>query len=447
MKKTVLVFLGIHLVFFSYSKEQNLIEAVNCSKNSIQITLSEDLKKKNYVLEDFFVEYNDDEIDCTQLDYSIVTMPAVMNLITLIWATGNTYYIDAMDAQLFYSLQTVKEVFKRLYPNTSWQGELKPRSLVNNTAGFLIPPKNEEYIAVLFSHGLDSIYTSLKHSDKKQLLLTAWGHSDCPLGYDKVWQHLSDLVISFAKKFKQKFLFFSSNYHSFLNFKYIDSTMSSEISSWRMQAIEGLGFIGLVAPVLLSKGYVKLYIASSLTWDNPFPGAPLPVIDENIAFAGIQVIHDAFDVLREEKGRYIAQQCKSLEIPYMYLRVCSMIRRNGGMNCSNCEKCFRTITNFLLLGEDLKRFGFDISNAEAIAKIKEYLPSSKIDVKKSQFWRTLQKFGKKNLKLLDPLHESFAKWFIQLDIDLITIFYPTQEINWNHFLDLYDKIPEYVLKN
>ena len=92
MKTVSLVLLLLYSMFSNCAKEQNLITRVHCSKNSIHLILNSNLKKKNYVLKDFFVEYFDDNMDCTHLDYSIITMPAIMNLITLIWASGETYW-------------------------------------------------------------------------------------------------------------------------------------------------------------------------------------------------------------------------------------------------------------------------------------------------------------------------------------------------------------------
>lgn len=445
MKKLLLIIYGLSYGFLAYSQEQNLIESVHCSKQSIRVVLNERLKMQKYVLEDFFVEYNDDEIDCTRLDYSIVTMPAIMNLITLIWASGDTYYIDAMDQDLFYSLQVVKEVFRRLYINTAWQGELKPRSLVNNASGYFVPQKSDDHIAVLFSQGLDSICTSFRHSDKKQLLLTVCGHSDCPLGYDEVWERLSSRITSFGKQFGHKNLFFRSNYHSFLDFKYLKK-ITPEIVSWRIEAIEGLGWIGLTAPILVSKGYRKLYIGSSYTWENSFPQAASPLVDNNIKFAGINIVHDAFDMPRVEKNRYLAQECRDRGIDSMSLRVCARILQTKERNCCDCEKCLRTITGFLVLGEEVKKYGFEISNYEAMDRVKKKLSSFKLVDRLAWCWREAQEAAKENYSYLGSRHKSFVRWFVEQDLDKITIFRPVEKIDWNNFTDLYDQIPYYLLK-
>ena len=48
--------------------------------------------------------------------------------------------------------------------------------------------KQKEKTALLFSGGLDSTSTALAHLDKKQLLITAWGHWDLPLNEPALWQ-------------------------------------------------------------------------------------------------------------------------------------------------------------------------------------------------------------------------------------------------------------------
>jgi len=445
MIKYVALCIMTNMILWSQAEERDLIRELLCTKQSIHVVLHERLKEKKYVLEDFFVEYSDEEIDCTNLDYSIVTMPVIMNLIALIWASGDVYYIDAMDEQLYHSLEIVKEVFKRLYPYSSWDGKLIPRSLVDNKEHFLVPRKTDDYIAVLFSHGLDSICTSLRHSTKQQLLLTVWGHSDCPLGRGDVWENFSKRIIGFGKKFGHENRFFRSNYHTFMNLKYITTKMTPEIVSWRIDAVEGLGWVGLTAPILMSKGYTKLYIGSSYCWGNPYPQAAIPLIDHNIHYAGIDIVHDGFDMPRVQKNKYLAEECIKRRITSMPLRVCSRILRNEEQNCGLCEKCLRTMTGFLVLGEQVKKFGFDMSNQQAIQSVKKRLYKFKVVDRVSWYWRIIQKVAQENVSKLGPMHHSFAKWFIEQDLDKITIFRPIKKINWKDFVDIYDKIPQEFL--
>ncbi len=276
-----------YLLFYMYVKEHptDLIASVTVSKHRVDVVPNAAFKQA-YLIDDFFVEYAND-IDLTKLDYSIVTMPFLMHVIAIVWISGEKYYIDSMDENLYRSLVTVREVFKKMYPRTSWSGQLIPRKLVPNTS--LVTQKDA--IALPFSTGLDSSYSSLKHLDKKQLLITEWGRFDTPLDDLDLWNVLNQRIASFAEKFGHERTIIRSNYRDILNCQRLDN-ISPDIDSWSDCTLEGLARAGLVAPILLTKGCSALYVASTFTWDFPYSYAANPFVDNNILFADVRIKHD-----------------------------------------------------------------------------------------------------------------------------------------------------------
>lgn len=441
-KYQLLLSLGFMLVNVFIKSHENLIEDIHVTKNRIDVFINKDFKAR-YLNSDFFVEYEDPDVDLTKLGFSIVTVPMYMNIISLIWASGKKYHIDEMDKNLYFSLKKIKEIFKRLYPSTRWNGELIPHALIDNTNTFFVKKKNDAHIALLFSHGLDSVCTSMRHIDKKQMLITAWGHSDCPLNDKDLWRKLKNMIIDFGQRFNHENVFIKSNYHDFINFKYLNKAITPEITLWRIEAIEGLGWLGLAAPLLLSKGYKKFYIASSYCWDNPYPQAALPFIDHNIKFADIAVIHDGFDLTRAQKNEYLARECKKQNINYLFMRVC-VKNFKSGKNCCKCEKCLRTITGFLILGEDLSKYGFKLTYEEAFKSIKDLfirLRTQKLVDRISYYWRELQDLARKYFPESHTVRHDFLQWFIEQDINSITKIRPVKLINWKDFTDFYSEIP------
>ena len=249
-----------------------LFDAVAVNKNEIRVEINHEFKKR-YLLSDFFAEY-DDDIDLSRLDLSIQIMPCLMNVISIVWISGKQYAIESMDEELYYSLIKVKEVLKRMYPKTRWRGELLPRKLVKNSYKNQQNGHEKERMALLFSGGLDSTTSSLYHKDKKQLLVTVWGHWDLPLYDKKLWKIRKEQLKDFGKQYGHENTFIKSNYYSFLNRPVLDN-LSSEISSWRIFTVEGIGWAGLAAPLLLLKGYPYLAHASTITWDFQYPQPPI----------------------------------------------------------------------------------------------------------------------------------------------------------------------------
>lgn len=346
-----------------YASEENLFDSVLVDRNRMVIEINKEFKRK-YLTADFFAEY-DSRIDLSKLDRSIQIMPCLMNLISIVWISGKTYYVDSLDKELYASLKTVKKVFKKLYPRTAWKGKLIPRTLVTNT--FTPKKDTKKRVALLFSGGVDSTASSLVHRKKRQLLVTVWGHWDLPLSNVDLWLTRKGHLKKFARSFGHESSFIRSNYFWFLNRKVLDH-ISKEIPSWRILTVEGIGWAGLVAPLLLLKGYPILLHGSTISWDFPYPAAANPFIDDNIRFSGVGLKHDLFDINRLEKCSLIARIVKAKKLKRPFIRVCE---EKIVENCCRCQKCLRTILEFLVIGENPMHYGF----AENVEKSLERVQS------------------------------------------------------------------------
>ena len=350
MKIIELLLLGSTLFGLSLTAATNLIERVEIDKNRLDVIVNKEFKNA-YLLEDFFVEY-DADIDLEKLDYSVVIMPFIMNVASLVWISGKEYYIESMDKDVFDSLERIKAIFKVFYPKTTWNGTIIPKKLVLNKP----VPSSPTKAALLFSGGLDSTSTSLAHLDKEQLLITAWGQSALPLDDAPFWYKIKRHLGAFAETYKHKTAYIKSNYYYFLNLKKLQN-LSPEIVTWRINTIEDIGWAGLTAPILITQGISSLYIAASDTWGFAYPSACNPYIDANITFAGIQIMHDQFEWSRYDKVAFIADLVKQKKAEKPQFIICQ--KRGGIINCTACEKCLLTILSLLAEGEQPYDYGFN----------------------------------------------------------------------------------------
>lgn len=352
---------------------EDLIESYTINKNKLKVIINQEFSDK-YLTDDFFAIY-DEDIDLNDLDESIALLPFHMNIATIVWISGKTYEVDIMDKDAYRSLKIIKEVFRRLYPKTKWDGELVPRKLRLNKKQQARKDPSQE-IALLFSGGLDSTCSSFYHFAKKQLLITCWGQWDVPLEKPKLWNARKAEFLEFAQQYGHTNSFVKSNYGSFLNHDVLTS-ISPEIPMWREDANEGIGMSGLAAPILVSKGYSRLYIASSFTWNYPYPSAANPFVDNNISLAdGIQTRHDLFSLSRIDKLSFLSKMIRKNNLEYPRMKVCS--GRQKSNCCDKCSKCLQTIIALIALGENPKNYGFDIDNEEAIEKAKRYLQNDQL---------------------------------------------------------------------
>lgn len=348
----------ISLCFFSQLLCNNLIERCTIKKNRLDITVNKEFKQA-YLTDDFFVEY---DMSLEKLPYSIVTLPFVMNVISLVWISRKNYYIKEMDQEIYDSLMRIKEMFTLFYPKTAWTGELIPRKLVTNR---FPTSKSSNKTALLFSGGLDSIASSFAHRDKQQLLITAWGQFGLPLHQPSLWHKVKNRLEEHATRYGHENTYLKSNYYDFLNFKKINN-LSDEIYTWRIDTIEDIGWAGLTAPILATRGIKTLRIASSDVWDFPYPSAANPYIDGNITFAGIKIKHDQFDYTRYDKLAFIKNLCTHHLVEKPQLIICQT--RQEKLNCATCEKCCITLLALIALDMDLEDYGYTLSVKKALKK-------------------------------------------------------------------------------
>lgn len=386
--------------------------------------------KQHYLEDDFFAIY-DKDIDLSFLDESIVTIPCILNVISIIWMSGDEYAIDSMDEDLYHSLNTIKEVLCRLYPNTSFEGSLIPKRLVNNLPKVPLKDENNEF-ALLFSGGLDSTSSALAYHDKKLLLITARGQWDVPLDDDRLWKEREKSFRKFAKRYGHTNAFIRSNYVDFLNWDACEA-LSSEVNSWRSDTTEGMGMFGLIAPILYSKGYSLARMAASHTWSYPLPDAANPLVDNNLRFAdAFTMQHDQFEYARFDKLELIMNLAKQGLVDRPILKVCDGRRVK---NCfdNDCAKCIPTALMLTVLGEDLASYGFRGTSDEIIEKAKQYLSGTD----KHIFWPLweLQEFRDRLCER--GICDERLAWFMELDLKPLLAHMKYQErMLWQNFKDL-----------
>lgn len=441
-KKIMFRALLLSLLLPNVAFSANLIERLTVRKNRLDVIINPEFKKK-YLHDDFFIEY-DEDIDLEQLDYSVVTLPFIMNVISLVWVSGKEYQIDSMDEEIFQSLERIKQVFKVMYPATDWRGSLVPKKLIKNKK---INKDDSDLIALLFSGGLDSTSASLAHRHKQQLLITAWGQSQLPLTEPRLWKTVKNRLIDFAQRFGHKNAFIKSNYYAFLNLKKL-TKLSPEIVTWRINTIEDISWAGLTAPILVTYRIPVLRIGSSDCWEFPYPTACNPYIDGNITFAGITIKHDQFDLSRFDKVFLITKLCKHHLICPQEFIICQ--QKDGTMNCSKCEKCLLTIISLLASGADPREYGFP--HYEPVEKnMNAFLAKGKLST--SGIWQFLDIQKKIDILTVnldhkdeqsDPsyLHYDLA-WFKALDFNgykAYDVKKATKKVDWSVLQKMFPSI-------
>ncbi len=421
--------------------EVNLIDEIVVTKNRIDIKINVGFKKK-FLKGDFYATY-DQNLDLSKLDNSLNVLPFVSNIISIIWISGRTYYIDSLDQEFHESLKTVKEVFRRMYPETKWNGELIPRKLIKNSYIHRSQRGEKERTALLFSGGLDSITSSLYHKEKKQLLVTVNGHWDLPLWDKHLLKERKKDLLAWGTKYGHENSFIDSNYYDFLNRPVLD-TYSHEITSWRIYCVEGIGWAGLAAPLMALKGYPVLLHGSTITWEYNFPACANPFIDDNIFFGGMRLKHDLFDMHRLEKCEYIANLCRKESIERPFIRVCEEKTVN---NCNACQKCIRTIIELVIADENPRDYGFNCDVEKVLKDSKEFMEHHGTGSTTVWHFMHIQKRLQEKVARGRTIPESLS-WLLTVNLKkkLTSELKNQHKLDWRNFIDLLPdiKVPDRI---
>lgn len=298
---------------------------------------------KQYFNENFFIEY---DIDVSDVPKSILVIPFVANLLPISWFVGFDIVLDNLDFEFYNCISTIKEVFANEFPQI-----LKNKSQVI-CANLEKNHSSTEKSAMLFSGGVDAYATYLKNKSNNPDLILIRG-AEIPVDDKVQWERAKYNVESEAFLLNNFKHYISMNCREFYSYRVLELVTGG---GWWGVIQHGLCLICALAPISQKLGYGTVKIAA--THSNQFRmfWGSMPEIDENIRWADTKVRHDGFDMSRMDKVEFIVNNAKHLNKKFT-LRVCYS-EFNSDINCSECEKCLRTMTAIAILNENPNKYGF-----------------------------------------------------------------------------------------
>jgi hypothetical protein len=143
------------------------------------------------------------------------------------------------------------------------------------------------------------------------------------------------------------------------------------------------------------------------------PYASEPRINEKFAWADLRVTLDGY-VDRFSKTSLIKEYLEKNEY---HLRVCNDPPLDR-LNCSACEKCFRTIVPLVLEGVDPNNCGFRV-NRSTFESMRYNLEKKKLESKRDRRWKLMQGLIPGELETNMCGSREFLMWLRNLNIDSI----------------------------
>ena len=372
----------------SYIKILN-IKAIN-NVLSAEIDCSRDLTKffnSNY----FYAEYNEKVSDTNK---SMLAIPVLAAVITIAWAADADIYLESIDKKFFNSLNKIESIFKTWFPKFSFSTEY-------HIENYQINSLNNESYGLLYSGGLDSLSSYIKHKKETPSLISIWG-ADIPLNKTEFWDKVKYKVTQLAEMDDIKCYFIKTNVREMMNENLLNKTyLEGEDTNWWLSVSHGLILTSLTSLLPIK----TLIMASSMDENEKVPHGSDLFKFMDYRWADSSLIYDC-NLSRHEKIKYLLRGNTQY---YQFLRVC--YTQFQDYNCGMCEKCLRTITGLLIEGIDPNKCNFKVKNG-FLDLIKYYL-SNNIILLHSEIaaWEDIQNnipeessiefsFGLKNLILM-----------------------------------------------
>tara|TARA_R110002096_G_scaffold436056_1_gene666519 strand:+ start:80600 stop:81766 length:1167 start_codon:yes stop_codon:yes gene_type:complete len=189
--------------------------------------------------------------------------------------------------------------------------------------------------AAFFSTGLDAFYTSYER----------------PRAKHKILIHGFDLAIDKTNEFKAH-LARISKVTELMNNTIIPVATNVRTTRWsktRWQRVSHGSFLSAIG-LLFEKHFREVFIGSSHSnYNNLVPNGSHPLTDVLYSTSRTSLIHSGDGLDRLDKTKYLAQH----ELALRHLHVCIRGRDGKGqdeLNCSHCEKCYRTMIGLDVVG-------------------------------------------------------------------------------------------------
>ncbi len=239
----------------------------------------------------------------------------------------------------------------------------------------------ERSVAQLFSGGIDSLATYKRRMDEVKYLIFYKG-ADIRLNRPERLNEVKNYVETFTNSQKKESITITTNIHHL------------HPVSW-LRLSHGCAMIG---PVLILSHYIKkLYIASSYSGEYAKKKAhgSNPALVSLISCSDFQAEEDGSELKRTEKVELIHKDARLLKA----IRACGA-HVESGLNCGQCEKCYRTTVALTAFGVDPTKSSFP-KEAFSFVNIARFLAKNRLDDGLKVLWC-------ENLELLESPTQDYT---------------------------------------
>lgn len=364
-----------------------------------------------FTTREMFVEY---DADMSGVPDSILAVPFVASLMAFAWITNSVIWVDELDCTFYESVARIKSAYQDIYYYYPFKGRIVPSIIRDNLieAGQTASHK----AIILFSGGADCHASLIRNLEKNPVLFNIQGWYETVNGTDAVAEADKRDITAFGMKMGLHSSHVRSNFAKVVSDKFDRNFQKRLGDSWWHGFLHSMAFISIAIPYAWHEGIREIIIASSLTTGLNHLCASNSTTDSEFRFARTGfTLHDGFELNRQDKMHIICDFQKRIGEPY-FMRVCSF----HDSNCSECEKCLRTVLGIVAEGADPEDFGFNINTT--LKKHWSEVMERRIALmgfgsEKVIHWPHIRKRMAENYEMMNQEKKEFVDWFLSFDFD------------------------------
>lgn len=377
----------------------------------ISVAIEPGTASKYFSQREIWVDYGD--LDLHEVPVSTALLPALGTILPVAVAAGVGIRASEIDAAFATQAPQIAAQLQGMYPHLS-QSPLKVQGQIIHRDK---TPGNGR-AALLYSGGVDSATSLLRHRDDVGCLISVWG-ADVELEDVELWHQLQAVIDHAPSLPGTRRLVARTNMRAVLD----DLRLNREFdrgfvgTNWWGGIQHGIGLTMLIAPAAETLSLNRVMIASSHSADFQVPWGSDPDLDKLVAWSVGRVEHDSFELNRQQKiGKHIAPWlCDGNELP---LAVCYQPNRGSttNINCLHCEKCIRTASGLLVAGAAPAAAGVGVTD-QTLRSWRERLDAGSVRLAANQIfhWTCIADAARQHLESTDE----YVRWLANFDFSAL----------------------------
>ena len=335
------------------------IETVDVEANRLTCTVSVTGTVSRFLADDTMWVRYDRSIE--SVPEGVAPIPVLAQLLPVAWAAGADVTVPVLDERFAEAIPRVRRALCEMH-------DFLEGGSVTVERRERYDPDHDDGCGLLFTGGVDSTASYVRHQDREPTLIAIRGWTITPDERDDdAWEAMRSRLTTFAERRSLETAFVESNMLRFLDHPLLLAHYKRHVDgAWYSSVGHGLGLTGLCAPLAYVGGMADLYVAATHWEGIDLAWGSRPDVDDAVAWSGTDCHHDGYHLTRQERIDRIAAYVDASSTP-LSLHTCN---ERFDTNCGRCEKCYRTAVGLRLAGVDPNEldYRFDDADYDAIRR-------------------------------------------------------------------------------